>query len=92
MYRKLRVCSSGGGIEAVPVGDVRLDLGRIRFALEGHRVAVVDARVMLIASLEPEVTIARTGRLLFKTADERAAAAAFEKLRSWAGLPPLERA
>lgn len=51
---------------------------------------MVDARVMLIVGMDPEVTIARTGRLLFKTADPAAAAHAFEQLRAWVELPPLE--
>jgi hypothetical protein len=86
MYRKLRLCSNGGGYEAVPESPRRLDLTQIRHALERQGVAVVDARVMLIAALDPEVTISRTGRLLFKTKDEAAAERAFERLRVLAGI------
>jgi hypothetical protein len=80
-YRQLRVCSGGGGFEAVPTGSVSLDLTAVRTALERQGVDVVDARVILIASLEVEVTVSRAGRLLFKTRDMEAAARAFERLR-----------
>jgi hypothetical protein len=89
MYRKLRVCSNGGGIEAVPEGKVVLDLARIGADLRRRGIPVVDARVMLIASMDPEVTIARTGRLLFKTPRTAEAERAFETLRGWVGLPSL---
>jgi len=69
MYRTLRVCSNSGAYEALPEGHPSIDLRRARRRLEEAGVAVVDARVMLIAALEVEVTIARTGRLLFKTRD-----------------------
>ncbi|HYA10757.1 MAG TPA: hypothetical protein VEH10_03695 [Thermoplasmata archaeon] len=43
-------------------------------------VPILDARVMLIASLPPEVTISRSGRLLFKTPDATLARTAFDRL------------
>jgi hypothetical protein len=86
MYRKLRLCSDGGGYEAIPEPPRRLDLDRVRHALEREGVAVVDARVMLIAALEPEVTISRNGRLLFKTRDVAAAERGLERLRAVLGL------
>ncbi len=89
MYRQLRVCASGGGIEAVPEERVVLDLARIGAELRRRGIPVVDARVMLIASMDPEVTIARTGRLLFKTARAAEAEKAFETLRAWVGLPSV---
>jgi hypothetical protein len=89
-YRRLRICSAGGGFEAVPDRDLRLDLRRVASALEAHGVGVIDARVMLIAGMQPEVTIARSGRLLFKTADAPTAERAFQQLRAWAELPPME--
>ena len=81
MYRTLRLCSSGGGFEAIPDPPRALDLSRVRAGLEAAHVPVVDARVMLIATLETEVTISRGGRLLFKTADPAAAERAFTRLR-----------
>jgi hypothetical protein len=48
---------------------------------------VLDARVMLIASIGPEVTISRAGRLLFKTPDAAEAERAFARLRTILGLP-----
>jgi hypothetical protein len=92
MYRRLRVCSSGGGFEAVPTPPLRLNLATARHRLEAEGVAVVDARVMLIAGLDPQTTISANGRLLFKTRDPRAAERAFERLRELLDLPGLEPA
>ena len=86
-YRALKLCSSGGGYEAVPQAPGSIDLARVRSALEGAGVRVVDARVMLIASLDPETTISRSGRLLFKTADEQAAHRALTRLLPLLGAP-----
>jgi len=90
MYRRLRLCSNNGGFEALADPPNRIDLPRVKAALEREGVSVVDARVMLIASLEVEVTISRGGRLLFKTRDPRVAESAFERLRSLVGLPAME--
>ena len=87
MYRKLRLCSNGGGYEAIPEPPRPLDLVRIRHALEREGIAVVDARVMLIVGLTPEVTIGRSGRLLFKTRDPEAAERSFVRLRTILELP-----
>jgi hypothetical protein len=90
VYRKLRVCSNGGGFEAVPNPPVRLDLAEARHRLEAQGVAVVDARVMLIAGTDPEATISRNGRILLKTRDPKIAEEAFERLRALLELPGLE--
>jgi hypothetical protein len=87
MYRKLRLCSSGGGYEAVPDIPRRVDLTRIRVALEADGLRVVDARVMLIAGEDPEVTISQNGRVLFKTSDPSVADRAFGRY-----LPLIEAA
>lgn len=92
MYRRLRLCSNNGGYEAVPEPSHPLDLKIVRTVLEKEGVPVVDARVMLIATLEAEVTISRAGRLLFKTRDPRLAEHAFEKLRGLLDLPAMEPA
>ncbi len=81
MYRKLRLCSNSGAYEAIPDPPRPLDLVRVRHALEQEGIAVVDARVMLIVGLDPEVTISRNGRLLFKTRDPAAAERAFDRLQ-----------
>lgn len=88
MYRPLRLCSHGGGFEAIPESPRSLDLPQIRRALESAGLPVVDARVMLIVGIEPEVTISRSGRLLFKTADEPLARKALDRLLSLAELAP----
>ncbi len=90
MYRRLRLCSNHGGYEALAEPPNPLDLASVKALLEKEGVPVLDARVMLIVSLEPEVTISRAGRLLFKTQDARAAGRAFERLRSLIGLPEME--
>lgn len=86
-YRKVRLCSNHGAYEAVPEPPSPLDLVRVRHALEREGVAVVDARVMLIVGLDPEVTISRNGRMVFKTRDAAAAERAFDRLRAVLGLP-----
>jgi hypothetical protein len=82
MYRTLRICSNSGAYEALPEGGHPIDLARARRALEKEGIAVVDARVMLIAALDVEVTISRNGRLLFKTKDLDAAERTFVRLRT----------
>jgi hypothetical protein len=81
MYRTLRICSNSGAYEALPEPPRPIDLARARRRLEEAGIAVVDARVMLIAALEVEATISRNGRLLFKTRDVSAAERTFERLR-----------
>jgi hypothetical protein len=87
MYRTLRLCSNSGAYEALPDPPRPLDLRKVRGVLEREGIAVVDARVMLIAALDPEVTISRNGRLLFKTRDAAAAERAFVRLQDLLGLP-----
>jgi len=85
-YRPLRLCSNGGGIEAVPDSPRNLDLVQLRRELEAQGISVIDARVMLIAATDPEVTISRSGRLLFKTPEAPRAAALFERLMGLSAL------
>ncbi len=47
----------------------------------------MDARVMLIAGTDPEVTISQNGRILFKTDEPAVADRAFARL-----LPAIEGA
>ena len=86
MYRTLRLCANGGGYEALPEVPGALDLALVRAGLERAGIRVVDARVMLIASLDPEVTISRSGRLLFKTPDAATAEQTLARLRSLVDL------
>jgi hypothetical protein len=82
-YEALRLCSGGGGFEAVPRPRAATDLLRLRREFEARSIPVTDARVMLIARMQQEVTIARDGRVLIKsrTSDEAAAI--------WAELEPM---
>jgi hypothetical protein len=68
-YSTVRLCSGGGSFEAIPHPKLALDLGEARRTLEAAGVGVIDARVMLIARMEQEVTLARDGRILIKTTD-----------------------
>ncbi|MGD1099396.1 MAG: hypothetical protein ABR888_03520 [Thermoplasmata archaeon] len=90
MYRRLRLCSNHGGYEAIADPPHPFDLRAVKTVLEKAGIPVVDARVLLIVSLGPEVTISRAGRLLFKTRDARAAEEAFERLRNLLGLPEMQ--
>ncbi len=92
MYRALRICSNRGAYEALPEPPRPIDLARARGRLERQGIAVVDARVMLIAALEVEVTISQNGRLLFKTRDPAAAERVLDQLRGLLELdgPPVE--
>lgn len=90
MYRTLRVCANRGGFEAIPDPPRSLDLVDARHRLERAGIAVVDARVMLIAALETEVTISRSGRILFKTQDAGAATRTFDRLRVLLDLPSAQ--
>ena len=92
MYRSLKLCTNRGGYEAIPDPPRPLDLVEVRHRLERAGIAVVDARVMLIAALESEVTIARSGRILLKTQDSSVAARTFERLRTLMDLPSANEA
>jgi hypothetical protein len=89
-YHSLKLCAGGGGFEAVPAPRLSLDLRRVKGTLESHDIPVVDARVMLIAQLEREVTLSRDGRVLIKTKDGDEAAAVFARLRELLDLPAVE--
>jgi len=80
-YSTLRLCSGRAAYEAVPYPRLSLDLGRVRRQLELEGVPVTDARVMLIARFEREVTIARDGRLLIKSTDATEADRLFARVR-----------
>ena len=86
-YYTLRLCASRGAFEAVPDPPQHVDLRRIRARLEASGVPVVDARVMLIAQLEREVTFGRDGRVLIKSQDPKEAQRLFDSLRSLLETP-----
>jgi hypothetical protein len=83
LYRTLRLCSGGGGFEAIPRAMGRIDLARVRAALEAAGVRTVDARVMLIAGFEAEVTISAGGRILIKAQDAAVAERTFDRVLSF---------
>ena len=88
-YYSLRLCAGGGAFEAVPAPRLSLDLHKVKGTLEAHAIPVVDARVMLIAQLEREVTLSRDGRVLIKTKNTIEAASIFERLRVLLDLPSV---
>ena len=90
MYRSLRLCSNRGGYESVADPPAPIDLARARDVLAREGIPFLDARVMLIARMEVEVTVSRGGRLLFKTQDRRLAERTFERLRALLQLPGVD--
>ena len=86
-YATLKLCSGRGSFEAVPRPKLALDLATIATRLRASGYAVTDARVLLIARRDCEITLAADGRVLLKVADPLRAATAFEAFRAAAGLP-----
>lgn len=86
-YHSLRLCAGGGAFEAIPSPRLALDLRRARGTLEANEIPVVDARVMLIAQLQQEVTLSRDGRVLIKTRNSEEASEIFQRLRKLLDLP-----
>ncbi|HEV2428730.1 MAG TPA: hypothetical protein VGV64_02655 [Thermoplasmata archaeon] len=78
-YTTLKLCSGRAAYEAFPHPRRSIDLGKVRARIEREGIEVTDARVMLIARHEPEVTIGRDGRLLVKTPDPVLAQRVFER-------------
>lgn len=91
-YYTLALCSSKGAFEAVPRPKLALDLHSAKERLESSGVPVTDARVMLIAAMEREVTLSRDGRILIKSKDAAAASRVFERLRTILDLPAVDEA
>lgn len=85
-YREIRLCSNGGGYEALPEGNVTLDLAGVRGRVQAAGTEVVDARVMLIVRHRPELTVGRSGRVLVKSDDPIEARAALDWFFESAGL------
>ncbi|MFY9716998.1 MAG: hypothetical protein WAK40_03570 [Thermoplasmata archaeon] len=79
-YRTLRLCSGGGGFEAIPISGGRIDIRSVRRRLESAGIPTTDARVMLIFALDAEVTISAAGRILIKTSDQELAQRTFERV------------
>ncbi len=86
-YYTLKLCASRGAFEAVPDPPRTVDLRRIKARLEASGIPLVDARVMLIAQLEREVTFGRDGRVLIKSQDPKEAQRVFDSVRGLLELP-----
>ncbi|MCI4325779.1 MAG: hypothetical protein L3K00_07890 [Thermoplasmata archaeon] len=86
-YETLALCASKGAYEAVPRPKLSLNLSDAKRRLEAAGVPVTDARVMLIVTMEREVTLSRDGRVLIKSRDAKEAERVFERLRKVVGLP-----
>jgi hypothetical protein len=86
-YYTLALCASKGAFEAVPRPKLALDLRLAKERLVSAGIPVTDARVMLIADMEREVTLSRDGRVLIKSRDAAEANRVFAELRRVIGLP-----
>jgi hypothetical protein len=86
-YSTLRLCTGGGGFEAIPNPRLHLDLKAIRARLESAAVPVVDARILLIVRMEQELTLSRDGRVLIKSRDPDEANRIFARFRELSALP-----
>jgi hypothetical protein len=86
-YYTLALCASKGAFEAVPRPKLVLDLRLAKERLVSAGIPVTDARVMLIADMEREVTLSRDGRVLIKSRDAAEANRVFAELRRVIGLP-----
>ncbi len=86
-YYTLALCTSKGGFEAIPRPKLALNLAEARDRLRAAGIDVTDARVMLIAAMEREVTLSRDGRVLIKSRDAEEANRVFAELRRVVGLP-----
>ncbi|MCI4321470.1 MAG: hypothetical protein L3K05_04100 [Thermoplasmata archaeon] len=91
-YYTLALCASKGAFEAIPLPKLSLDLADAKRRLETAGIGVTDARVMLIAAMEREVTLSRDGRVLIKSLDADEAARVFDQLRRVIGLPDVSSA
>lgn len=82
LYKEIRLCSGKGSYEAIPIRKLKLDLEALKAEFESDGKEVLDARVMLIVSGNPEVTVMRDGRLLIKSRDESVALATVDTLKT----------
>jgi len=87
-FHALQVCASRGAYEAIPTEPMRLDLAGVCTRMQAEGIDVVDARVMLIARLEREVTVGRDGRILIKTNDVAQAERLLAVIERFLELPP----
>jgi len=87
VYETVRLCSGKGSYEALPRRGYTFDLERARHLLESEGIPVTNARVMLIVSTKPEITLSRNGRILIKTRDPREAERALDSLLEHLRLP-----
>ena len=76
----LRPCRGIAAYSSIPKKNLRLDLGRCRTRLEKAGYEVIDAKVMLVAKKETDITVYRSGRLLVNTDDKDRARELVEEL------------
>ncbi len=77
----VRPCKTSAAYEALPDRQGRLDMARVRAALEAAGFEILlDARIMLLVRGRLECTVYQTGRILMKTQDADAARAAYDEL------------
>lgn len=89
-YRVLELCKNRAGHEAVPEQPVQLDLGDVetRLTRAGFE-SLANAGIILVVRWGAvEMSVFESGKLLFKTKDEKAARAtqrAFVDAMGWTG-------
>lgn len=77
----IQPCRTTRALEAIPEGDLDLDLAALEPRLEQRGWEPrVNAGIMLIVKKEHEATIFRNGRVLIKTLDMTAAHAVWDDL------------
>lgn len=69
----LRPCRGIAAYASVPKKNLRLDLGRCKSRLEKAGYEVIDAKVMLVAKKDTDVTVYQSGKLLVNTDDKEVA-------------------
>jgi hypothetical protein len=89
-YSTLRLCSGGGAFEVIPSPKLNLDLSGLAPRIRENGIAVIDARVMLILQMDPEVTVSRDGRILIKSQQPAVARSVFARLQDLLGLPTIQ--
>ena len=82
----IRLCTSGGAFEAVPMKNIRISLEDAANKLINAGYSVTNAKVLLIVRKRCELTAYPSGRLLIKTNDEKTANDAAEEIYRILGI------
>lgn len=90
-YFMMRPCRTSAAYFATLRKPLTLDLSEAATDLEAKGYRVTDCGVLLILHQEPEVTLYKSGRVLVKTGEERAAREAVKEVYEALGIvSPLQ--